>query len=426
METHAQTCDSPFSLAELAENHSPVFKNLTRLWPYYALLRVILPQRFPFEMPLEATARALFERITCLLFAFTKDGRRVETLRATVEKWTPVLVRLGWLQVNMVLIITYDAFRTTPAGWVGAGSYHVMLQRRGAFELLIISTLIMGVGALIPRSMKRTVFSDAGAGALYCYMLHMLACPILHPTTYFLSILKVLLDRLFGSTFGSYGLSRHVLVTRSLRAMGRQLFHEVLLAAYMLALQISLSRRPALPGVLLRLPDELSQAGRGVWRRIQQPQMLALELRLAFQRWQTRLIDMCTRSRWVAHAKWVLPALAIFCTCSIIMNATSSEDAATFVILNATTAKEGRAASPDSDPVEALPDRDPVAGPSNFPAAHVWSLYRSIVPVVIIFSALAYWRRRRVSLPIFVRRAITRAHGYVRGADLQDDALSRV
>ena len=426
METHAQTCDSPFSLAELAENHSPVFKNLTRLWPYYALLRVILPQRFPFEMPLEATARALFERITCLLFAFTKDGRRVETLRATVEKWTPVLVRLGWLQVNMVLIITYDAFRTTPAGWVGAGSYHVMLQRRGAFELLIISTLIMGVGALIPRSMKRTVFSDAGAGALYCYMLHMLACPILHPTTYFLSILKVLLDRLFGSTFGSHGLFRHVLVTRSLRAMGRQLFHEVLLAAYMLALQISLSRRPALPGVLLRLPDELSQAGRGVWRRIQQPQMLALELRLAFQRWQTRLIDMCTRSRWVAHAKWVLPALAIFCTCSIIMNATSSEDAATFVILNATTAKEGRAASPDSDPVEALPDRDPVAGPSNFPAAHVWSLYRSIVPVVIIFSALAYWRRRRVSLPIFVRRAITRAHGYVRGADLQDDALSRV
>ena len=407
-ETHAQTCDAPFSLAEFAEDHSPVFVNLTRLWPYYALLRVILPQRFPFEMPLEPTARALSERIACLLSPNTKESGGLDALRATIERWTPAHVRLGWLLVNMVMLIAYDAFRTTPAGWVGAGSYHVLLHRRGSYELLLISTLVVGVGALIPRTTKRSVFSDAGAGALYCYMLHMLVCPILHPTTYLFSILNVLSYFLFDY---SRGVLRYFFVSNQLRLLARQLLHEVLLAAYMLAIQMSLSRRPALPGVLLRLPDELSLAARAAWGRMRQPQTLALELRLAAQRWQTKIIDLRSRSRrLLAHAKWLLPALALICACTFIVRVNTSS-----------SKHDHEAAMDDGEPVDAgARDGQPLATPRNAPAAGFWLLLRGVwnlynyITVTLILLVLAYWRRRTVSsTPIFSRRAmLARAQGY--------------
>lgn len=173
-------------------------------------------------------------RLTACVVSALEQSVRSRALDRCVS-W---LARLGWLFACACLLFAYDGFVTTPKGWVGAGGYHIFAGRRGTLELPMICLLLFGVGALVPRSPTPSMLSNAGASALFCYMLHMLVAPLLHPYPFILSCLQRIQfdlgDRLVG-----------------------RIAYEGLLIAYLLLLQLLVSRKPQIPASLLgRLPDK--------------------------------------------------------------------------------------------------------------------------------------------------------------------------
>lgn len=108
-----------------------------------------------------------------------------------------------------------------------------------------VTLIFVGVGAVMPR--VRTVFSEAGSNTLSCYLLHMLACPLLHPFPLIYSALDVAGEIL--------GATRTPILSGATRS--------VAIIAYMAGVQLLLSYRPALPR---KLAGHFSSMTHGVRR----------------------------------------------------------------------------------------------------------------------------------------------------------------
>ena len=127
--------------------------------------------------------------------------------------------------------------------------YNSFMYMRGALELPRTFVLLMGIGAAIPRGSSKSVFSEAGAGALRCYLLHMLVAPALHPYPFFFGLIWVVERNVryyFGDSLG-------------------WICHGLLIVGYMLCLQVVLSR-PLLPARQLAMPRALVNFLRCTWQ----------------------------------------------------------------------------------------------------------------------------------------------------------------
>ena len=117
---------------------------------------------------------------------------------------------------------------------------------RGALEFPRIFTHLMAMGAAVPRGMKHSIFTETGAGSLRCYLLHVLVTPLFHPHPFVHALLWRFENKFIG------------------RGRAAWFCHEVLITAYMVGVQILISRPVALPSVLGRLPPSISSC----WTRL--------------------------------------------------------------------------------------------------------------------------------------------------------------
>ena len=261
-DTASRSCDRPQTQSFLGWLfHSAVvlptqfYTNFSKLWPYYCVLPMLLPEGFPDVLPLERWwAKGGQHRLEQLL------GLKLQAVHIHAP-------RLAWLAANYVV-----------GRSMAIRPYH--RHAFGFLEVLQRAMQLMAICALLPRRMPRNLLSDAGAGALRCYLLHMLVCPLLHPHPYVFSLIWRA-ESLLGT-----------------RAVGRSTYsawicHEVLITGYMLGLQVVLSQPLPLPWpAKLQVPRHLApvlpewlaaaakQLGRGVHEHVV-PTLAKLRVRRA-------------------------------------------------------------------------------------------------------------------------------------------------
>ena len=144
----------------------PVFVNATRMWPYYALLPLLLPTHFPNELP--------FEHPVGMLQKYLAPRRQVHP--TTIAR----AVRVAWLAAGFMELVSRDFFSQG-----GVNHYHLFKGPRGAYLAILdfktICVMLVATGAAMPRPNAPTIFSWAGARALSFYLIHVLVTPIVHP-----------------------------------------------------------------------------------------------------------------------------------------------------------------------------------------------------------------------------------------------------
>ena len=248
---------------------SQTFAHFAPLWPFYALLPLILPTDFPLVLPFEAGWTARTDDAPCRKSGVDRmkvsDDSTPSRGDCTPHGWQHTnTVRLAWVVVAIAFLArdstllpserfgglyneAYGLFRRKKMGstFVYVANERTLLtaitaRLRCLWSFTCLSVFLVAVGAAMPRSAKRSVLSDAGAYAIWAYLLHPLVAPFVHPYPVVYAVVDAL-SALTHTVIGTWAQA----VFESMRS--------VLILIYMISLQVVISRPPPLPALPLTL-----------------------------------------------------------------------------------------------------------------------------------------------------------------------------
>ena len=236
-----------------ADHTIPMLNKLAPLWPFYAVMPLLLPADFPASLPLQATLAmqwGVSSRLARLAWVLVAVAVLWAHLNADADLLsdfnlsdraailTPKQGNLFNLSPDYSpMMLAYSCkelyFRPFKQNTCvdGVSSWRLFHMLHDAVHMLLVLACIIGLGALSPR--RGTLLSRSGSQTLYCYMLHVPLTPL---------ICAPLIAGIFEAIAPDPNSVRRALV----------------MLCYVAFVQLALSRKPSLPSIPL-IPSMIQQ-----------------------------------------------------------------------------------------------------------------------------------------------------------------------